>query len=309
MLQLEQARESQERIQRLTERGQITDRFTRAIDQLGKTNDKGNKVLEIRLGGIYALERIARESEEDHWTIMDILAAYVRQNAPWLPGAGPAREEDSMVTDLQRVSERLSEMSETQPSAPDSEIQAIITILRRRKRFYGHGEPEPLYLSKTNLSGVDLSGANLSGANLSGANLSGANLAEASLSGANLYKVDLFSANLSGVDLSGANLSGANLAGANLSGANVAGADLSDAVLFLAHLPGVDLSAADLSAANFSWANLAGANLSGANPTDMTLSGANLSGTQHLTQEQLEQAHGDEETQLPPRLKPPAHWA
>jgi hypothetical protein len=49
--QLEQARISQERTQRLTEQGQITERFTRAIDQLGKTDEKGNKMFEIRLGG------------------------------------------------------------------------------------------------------------------------------------------------------------------------------------------------------------------------------------------------------------------
>jgi hypothetical protein len=54
--------------------GQITDRFTRAIDQLGKVEDS-QKLFEIRVGGIYALERIARESEEDYWPIMEILTA------------------------------------------------------------------------------------------------------------------------------------------------------------------------------------------------------------------------------------------
>src|SRR5215211_8542662 len=78
--QLEQARKSQEQTQRLTEQGQITDRFNRAIDQLGKVED-GQKLFEIRVGGIYALERIARESEEDYWPIMEVLTAYVRQNA------------------------------------------------------------------------------------------------------------------------------------------------------------------------------------------------------------------------------------
>src|SRR5215210_294551 len=92
--QLEQARKSQEQTQRLTEQGQITDRFTRAIDQLGKVDDKGDKLFEVRLGGIYALERIARESEEDYWPILEILTAYVRQNAP-LPKAGQERTEDA----------------------------------------------------------------------------------------------------------------------------------------------------------------------------------------------------------------------
>jgi hypothetical protein len=40
--------------------GQITERFTRAVDQLG------NEKMEIRLGGIYALERISRESKKDY---------------------------------------------------------------------------------------------------------------------------------------------------------------------------------------------------------------------------------------------------
>src|SRR5262245_32276803 len=39
-----------------TQEGQITDRFTKAITQLGDTAD-----LTVRVGGIYALERIARD--------------------------------------------------------------------------------------------------------------------------------------------------------------------------------------------------------------------------------------------------------
>src|SRR5215211_5326823 len=77
--------------------GQITDRFTRAIDQLGKTDDKGNKLFEIRVGGIYALERIARESEEDHGPIMEVLTAYVRQHAPWPPQKVQKGMEDEAV--------------------------------------------------------------------------------------------------------------------------------------------------------------------------------------------------------------------
>src|SRR5215217_7032272 len=63
--------------------GQITERFTRAIDQLGKIEDEGNRLFEIRLGGIYSLGRIARENQEpDDWLIMEVLTAYVRQHAP-----------------------------------------------------------------------------------------------------------------------------------------------------------------------------------------------------------------------------------
>ena len=55
----------------------IAEAFTRAISHLG------DEKLEIRIGGIYALERIARDSKKDHWTIMEILTAFVRQHAPW----------------------------------------------------------------------------------------------------------------------------------------------------------------------------------------------------------------------------------
>src|SRR5215213_5811411 len=65
--------------------GQITERFTRAIEQLGATHGDNSKNLELRLGGIYALERISRESEGDHWSIMEVLTAYVRHHAPWRP--------------------------------------------------------------------------------------------------------------------------------------------------------------------------------------------------------------------------------
>jgi Pentapeptide repeats (8 copies) len=129
---------------------------------LGKVEDS-QKLFEIRVGGIYALERIARESEKDHWPIMEILSAYVRQNAPLPPEAAQERMEDA--TDERRALEGSRGKSEpTEPSAPDSDIQAIMTILRRRSRSYGKGEPEPLDLRETNLTGANLSGADLSGA-------------------------------------------------------------------------------------------------------------------------------------------------
>jgi hypothetical protein len=74
----------------------ITDNFTpRAVEQLG--NDK----LETRLGAIYALERIARESPTDHWPIMETLTAYVRERAPRPPPerspAGVPRPEAHLI--------------------------------------------------------------------------------------------------------------------------------------------------------------------------------------------------------------------
>ncbi|NET00535.1 MAG: hypothetical protein F6K61_08145 [Sphaerospermopsis sp. SIO1G1] len=61
---------------KISEDKQITERFAKAIEQLA--SDK----IEVRLGAIYTLERIAKDSEKDQWTIMEVLTAFVRENAP-----------------------------------------------------------------------------------------------------------------------------------------------------------------------------------------------------------------------------------
>jgi uncharacterized protein YjbI with pentapeptide repeats len=159
---------------------------------------------------------------------------------------------------------------------PAIDIQAALTVIGRRK-----GQELP-NLAKANIPGANLSGANLSGANLSGANLLGANLTGANLSGAKLSRVDL-----TGADLTGANLGLADLNGAYLSGANLSGANLS----------GVNLRGADLTGANLRSANLRGANLSVA-----YLIRADLTGAKNLIQTQLNEACGNNETELPEGL-------
>src|SRR5712671_3392980 len=123
----------------------------------------------------------------------------------------------------------------------------------------------------------DLAQANIPGANLSGANLSGADLDSADLKSAYLSGANLTGANLRGADLNGAYLSSANLSGANLSGANLRGADLTGA-------------------------NLRGANLRGANLSVAYLIRADLTGAKNLIQTQLNEACGNNETELPEGL-------
>ena len=77
---------------------------------------------------------------------------------------------------LERKSEEdsSSESETTEVSLPGPDIEAIMTVIRRRTRYYQHGEPERLDLHETHLRGAYLREANLSGANLMGANLSAA---------------------------------------------------------------------------------------------------------------------------------------
>jgi uncharacterized protein YjbI with pentapeptide repeats len=271
--------------------GQITDRYTRAVDQLGKTDDDGNRLFEIRVGGIYALERIARQSEEDHGPIMEVLTAYVRQHAPWPPQKDQeGKNDEASARSLEEDSGLTNGDVLVKATAPDPDIQAIATVLGRRTRDFLHGE-DRLDLYNTNLSGVDLFGTPLRSANLWDTNLSGTGLMSADLAWAHLQR-----ANLSAADLSWANLSSADLSGADLSGANLEGANLSSKDPGAERVYGVDFS--DVSE---------GANLSGAKLVRTNLAGADLTGA-IITQAQLEEALGDKHTRLPPHRKRPAHW-
>jgi hypothetical protein len=124
----------------------------------------------VRLGGIYALERIARDSPRDHWTIMEVLTAYVRENACWI--------EPSLLKDV------LPEGSHELGNLP-TDIQPILTVIGRRVRFGDRPEPARLDLRGTDLRGADLWGAQLERASLMNAYLEGAHL-----NGAHLEKAE-----------------------------------------------------------------------------------------------------------------------
>jgi uncharacterized protein YjbI with pentapeptide repeats len=258
--------------------GQITERFTRAIDQLGKVDDKGGKLFEIRLGGIYALERISKDKEFEkdyYWPIMEVLTAYVRQHARWLPAR---RQEDAEDTAVGQKKGSREEPETSNVSRLDPDIQAIMTILRRRTRSFGQGEPEPLDLHATHLSEADLRGANLSGAYLWKVDLNRARLSNANLSKAYLSDALLWGASLSEANLTEAGLAGANLTTANLSKAKLRKAILTSAKLGDARLPDTDLTETELWRGRLQHADLRGANLSHADLQDADLSWAYLQG-------------------------------
>jgi uncharacterized protein YjbI with pentapeptide repeats len=229
--------------QRLSELARITDLYTKAIDQLG------NDHLAVQTGGIYALERIARDAPTDNQTtIMEVLATFVRgvSNLQW-----PSLEPDDTQTT------RTTQLA----------VQAALTVIGRRNPTY---DVLPIDLSGAKLPKADLTQATLMRADLGGAWLAGANLTGADLTGADLTGADLQRANLTDADLQDANLTGAELFSADLTrarldGANLTGADLTEVDLGSAHLTrGTNLSGANLQRANLTSAGLTNADLTGA---------------------------------------------
>ncbi len=241
----------------VAQEGQITERFTRAIDQLGSGK------MEIRLGGIYALERIAQDSEKDHWPIMEVFTTYVRENVPW-------SEPDEYEP-----------IEDNDPNyKPRTDIQAILTVIGRRKEAFREKETRALNLSHTDLREMNLRESQLDRAGFTGANLNEARLVKASLQGANLSfaRIDearLNRANLEGADLWSAKLREAILVETNLKGARLWSANLREAILIGANLEGANLTGAWLQGVDFKGANLKDANFVGANLRDAKLEEAN----------------------------------
>jgi membrane protein implicated in regulation of membrane protease activity len=221
----------------LDRQGQLTQRFGTAIDQLG------NQELAVRMGGIYTLARIARSSPEDRTAVVEVLAAYVRERAPWPPTRPDQLPADASLSD--QVGEQ----------GPASDVLAAMIVLgeipRRgepvkvpqlpdvdlRKALLGDAAPPEapirgwLNFEQATLARAHLEGTVLRGARLAGAILWQACLAKAYLPGADLREASLIEADLHGADLRGACLAGAKLQQANLTGADLRGADLRGAAI------------------------------------------------------------------------------
>jgi uncharacterized protein YjbI with pentapeptide repeats len=255
----------------ISREGQVTERFTKAIDQLG------NAKLEIRLGGIYALERIARNSARDHWPVMEVLTAYVRDNAPWPPKNLPRPPKKVPPPKANQFGlfpqEHLRAIFGESPPKLPIDIQAIITVLGRRTRAYETVRErwlQELDLSRTDLQGAIFWGSHLGRATLQGAHLEGADFRESSFTGANFRE---------------AHLDGAIVQGARLQEVNFRNANLNWAILEMTQMEGADLTEAQLNGADLDWANLQRAFLGGA-----SLEGASL-GLTNLTQALLSEAY------------------
>jgi uncharacterized protein YjbI with pentapeptide repeats len=256
----------------INERGQITERLNRAVEQLANPN------LEVRVAAIFALGQIAVKSERDREAITQILAGYVRTKSPWPPSLPGQFREEAAIGNIPALEVRTAD------------VQVVMNLLVRRP--LAGDTRRPLQLTNVDLRCANLINANLQmtvlkRAHLQGANLAGAQLQRADLAGAQLQQADLTdaklqSANLSEAQLQNANLSSAHLQGtilvqANLQEANLSGAELQKTNLDQANLRGVNFTGAKLKEAiHLNQANLRGANLDGAQLPKAALGGAQL---------------------------------
>ena len=228
-----------------TQMALLNDRYQRASEMLG------SETLAVRLGGIYALRRLAEEHPNVfHAQCMELLCAFVRN---------PTRDANVKVPaqqDWHVVDPRVRE-----------DVQAAIS-------FVGLRGLARVTDDITQQFDIDLRGANLAGADLSRYCLDGADLTDATLAYAKLGNAffadtimtgaNLVGARMEGVILSGSNCKWATFESVHARSANFSGACLEGAVLTGARLQGAVLNGAILIGSDLQGANLAGANLSGA---------------------------------------------
>ena len=325
LIALDETRQANAETKRANEAADIRERAANAnthvrelyVEAVKLLNEPDN--LGIRLGGIYALERIAVDSPPDQRTVVEVLSAFVRARStdpalrrPPSPAPSPATGSAADVRVAVQVLARLPDRD----GVPRADLTG--------SDLTGPASLTGLALGGADLRAVDLRRADLAGAQLDDANLTAARLDDATLTGARLLR-----ANLTSVRLDGANLTNAQLVGSNLTSALLVGSSMASALLIWANLTRSQLGEADLTNAQLGeanltgaqlvWANLTGArldeaNLTGAQLTRATLTGtrldgatlagarlgeANLTGALGLAQEQVDQANGDARTRLP----------
>ncbi len=184
----------------LARKGGNVDRFMKAVDQLGAVDKDGKPIIEVRVGAIYSLNALIRDSEEEYWNSIETLCAFVR-----------FRKWDGGVSKVDGAVH------------PPADLQAALYTLA----FRGNRWEDK---SRLDLSNADLRGAYFvrSGDDDAGAKLSKCYFWGADLRGAYLSQADMQNCHLEGADLRDAILDGANFKGANLQDTDVRGLILSD---------------------------------------------------------------------------------
>lgn len=231
----------------INEQGQITSRYTAAVDQLGSQSE------DVRLGGIFALRRILRDSPTDQSTIVAVLSAFIRNHPPGLAPDMPVSPRAKLPTDIESALGVLT--SRSWPAGQRPDLHGV--------SFRG------LDLHDVSLTGLDLTGADFVGADLNDASLDNSDLKTATFSTAGQQPADLTGTVLTGANLPYAILTNVNLHYADLSNAGLVGAVLGGANLTDADLPNARLDDADLTGAVLTNAKLRGTNMcAGTKPID-----------------------------------------
>ncbi len=248
-----------ERQTRTQEDSHVTDQINKAVEGLGadkaikqqRLNDAGKRVyeqsesgepiyskpvyeeitapnIEVRIGAIYALERIAKLNLDEHIQIMEILCAYVRENAKALS-----------LTPTEDLISR--------PKIR-GDIQTALTVIGRRKTHQREKEKNEKFA--LNLSNSDLSGADLENADLAGALLIKCRIEAAFMPNADLTGAKLLGSLLNHTNFDRTLMRGTRLDNAIINRPKVRSGGMSESIT-MANIESLSVAGADISSINY----------------------------------------------------------
>jgi uncharacterized protein YjbI with pentapeptide repeats len=323
-----------------------TSLFTKAIEQLGATREvkaldhsgaptlHTEPNLEVRLGAIYALERIALDSERDHSPIMETLCAYVRQNV-----AAPAAEPEDVLPGTREYAVWVRSLPR-----PRADVLAVMKVLGRRPQTrigtelkdLGSVERTPFDLTAVNLQRVRLKNLRLAHLDLTGSSLEGAYLMHVDFSDTELYGCSFAESIVSNCKFDNASAMTLNMRGAHLRRTTARAALLSDASFSEARLYDCDFANANLEGVKFVRSRVRGSDFRDTDLTAAELMGSSwskcsvdnakleaamfasvhdegqritdFSKVTGLNSEQIASAFGTKAVKLPPGVQMPPSW-
>ena len=207
--QVNETRRSSDANLRIAEQGQVTERFARAVEQLGATTSDGKPAIDIRIGGLFSLLRIGLDSERDRLPALLVAAEYVKNNHRPSRGAAPghaclgsrSRPRADVAAALEHVLPRLAEEFNLDPTGP-----------------------YPFRLDHLDLSSSDLRAVNFRNVRLEHVSFRNSILTGSSFEGVFLLNVDFRAACLLAADLRGAGGIAIDFRDAEMTGAKVGAA-------------------------------------------------------------------------------------
>jgi hypothetical protein len=132
----------EERKTTTAEQGHVTERLAKVVNALGEEKTVKQQIgegvdartieitkpnIEVRVGAIYALERIMQDSPRDHWHSVEILMAYLRENS---------QQNSEMNKSLEKIKREMFKHNETELlnklDAASIDIEQAFVALGRR---------------------------------------------------------------------------------------------------------------------------------------------------------------------------------
>jgi hypothetical protein len=343
----------------IAQESHITDLIAKAVEQLGaektvkrivktdtetKSEEETVPNLEVRIGAILALERLARQNLGVHVQIMEILTAYIRENAKAKDAPKLPEPPEYTPDDHEGWTKALYDWRNTHDRAltdirPREDVQKALSVIGRRspaqrlaearwqnldpKARFVFDDPPPAYPDMP---------ANSHDPKKHAIWAENHNDWRYTLKGCSSYRIDLRRTNLCGADLADLHLAGAKLDEAQIQGARLGKAQMQEASLEESQVQGARLVGTLLQGAQLDRAHMQGTMFDGAQVQGASLDGITVNEKTSFDQASLGNARlseidfrdaptlaaslsdafptlfADASVLLPPDHPRPAHW-